>query len=56
VPDLSVQASTQTYEFVRRDGDRAVIRFSSGTFTNDITFDADGLVVDYPAIGRRIEM
>jgi hypothetical protein len=53
VPDLSVVASEQTYEFVRRAGDHTVIRYSSGTFTDDVVFDADGLVVDYPAIGRR---
>jgi hypothetical protein len=53
VPDLSVVASHQAYEFVRRAGDHAVIRYSSGTFTNDVVFDADGLVIDYPAIGRR---
>jgi hypothetical protein len=53
VPDLSVHASVQTYDFVRRDGDHSVIRYTGGTFTNDIVFDAAGLVVDYPAIGRR---
>jgi hypothetical protein len=30
-----------------------VIRFSSDDFTDDIVFDAEGLVIDYPAIGRR---
>ncbi|MQA97060.1 MAG: hypothetical protein GEV11_21340 [Streptosporangiales bacterium] len=54
VPDLSVRAMTQTYEHVRDQEDgTVVIRYSSGTFTEEITFDSDGLVVDYPAIGRR---
>jgi uncharacterized protein len=53
VPDLVVVPSRQRYAFVRRDGDQSVINFSSAEFTQDIVFDADGLVVDYPTIGRR---
>jgi hypothetical protein len=36
-------------------GDR-VVRFDSldDPFTADIKFDEDGLVVDYPGIGRRL--
>ena len=55
VPDLSVHASRQRYTFVRAEGRGAVVRYESvdGDFKADITFDADGLVVDYPGIGRR---
>ncbi|MBA9006858.1 putative glycolipid-binding domain-containing protein [Thermomonospora cellulosilytica] len=53
VPDLAVRPSRQTYAFVRRDGEHSVVRFSEPGFVNDIVFDRDGLVVDYPAIARR---
>jgi hypothetical protein len=55
VPDLGVQASRQRYTFVRAAGEGAVVRYQSldSKFTADITFDADGLVVDYPGIARR---
>lgn len=57
VPDLSVHASPQRYTAVRdlRDGGR-LIRFESldSTFTAELAYDADGLVVDYPGIGRRL--
>ena len=56
VPDLGVRASRQRYTFVRAAGEGAVVRYQSldSKFTADITFDADGLVVDYPGIGRRV--
>ena len=55
VPDLSVHASRQRYTFVRKEGDLAVIRYESrdSTFAAEVTFDSDGLVVDYPGIGHR---
>jgi hypothetical protein len=56
VPDLNVHASRQRYTFVRRASEGAVVRYESleSKFKADITFDADGLVVDYPGIGRRL--
>ncbi|MGI5170944.1 putative glycolipid-binding domain-containing protein [Spirillospora sp. CA-253888] len=54
VPDLAVTPSRQTYEFVRRDGERSVVRFASPGFTEEIVFGPDGLVADYPSIGRRV--
>ncbi len=55
VPDLAVSASRQRYTFVRTLGEGAVVRYESldSDFTAEITFDRDGLVVDYPGIGRR---
>jgi len=55
VPDLGVRASRQRYTFVHAQGEGAVVRYESldSDFTADITFDRDGLVVDYPGIGRR---
>jgi hypothetical protein len=55
VPDLHVHRSDQRYTFVVSDGDGgAVIRYESGTFSAAVRFDADGLVVDYPGLGRRL--
>jgi len=55
VPDLAVSASRQRYTFVRAEGEGAVVRYESldSDFTADITFDRDGLVVNYPGIARR---
>jgi len=41
--------------FLRKDGDISVIRYESRdtTFSAEVTFDKDGLVVDYPGIGHR---
>jgi len=58
VPDLAVHRSPQRYSFVRAiDDERSVVRFESlanDGFKADITYDPDGLVLDYPGIGRRI--
>jgi hypothetical protein len=50
VPSLEVTSSAQRYEPL---GD-GVVRFSSGTFSAEIRFDADGFVIDYPGIARRV--
>ena len=52
VPDLAVHAAPQRYT---ARGNR-VVRFESldSPFTADLTFDADGLVVDYPQLARRL--
>lgn len=49
LPSLAVVPSEQTYT-VLGDGK---IRYASGSFTADLTVDADGFVVDYPALARR---
>ncbi len=58
VPDLAVHRSPQRYSFVRTiDDERSVVRFESlanDGFKADITYDADGFVLDYPGIGQRI--
>jgi hypothetical protein len=56
VPDLSVHRSAQRYTFVRREGASAVVRYASGSrdFLAELTFDAEGLVIAYPGIGRRL--
>jgi uncharacterized protein len=50
VPSLAASRVEQRYEPL---ADR-VVRYSAGTFTADIRFDADGLVVDYPGLAHRL--
>jgi uncharacterized protein len=52
VPDLTVYASPQRYTAL---GD-GVVRYESmdSDFVADLTFDGDGLVVDYPQLARRL--
>jgi hypothetical protein len=56
VPDLAVYASRQQYTFVQKRGDVTIVRYRSldSDFVADVSFDSDGLVIDYPGIGRRI--
>ncbi len=55
VPDLSVHPSRQRYTFLRKSGDISVVRYESESrdLVAELTFDANGLVIDYPGIGRR---
>jgi uncharacterized protein len=50
LPDLVVHREEQRYEHVRP----GVVRFRSEGFEADIEVDADGLVVAYPQIARRV--
>ncbi|MFI1133698.1 putative glycolipid-binding domain-containing protein [Streptomyces althioticus] len=50
VPGLDVEPSRQTYTHL---GPRRV-RYASGGFRSDLTFDEDGCVVDYPRLARRV--
>jgi uncharacterized protein len=62
VPWLAVTPSRQRYTHLRSGvafepglpwpGPLSVIRYESGSFAADVTFDAEGLVVDYPGLGR----
>jgi uncharacterized protein len=56
VPDLAVHRSEQSYEHLRRGDGGAVVRFESdgGAFVRDLVVDADGLLVDYPSLARRV--
>jgi hypothetical protein len=56
VPSLSVQRSAQRYSHIASAPGRHVVRYESlvGGFTADITFDDDGVVIDYPAIAKRL--
>ena len=51
-PDLTIQADPQRYTWI----DQSRYRYDSrdDDFTAEITVDADGLVIDYPGLFRRI--
>lgn len=49
LPSLEVIESTQSYRVL----DPGSVRFTSGSFTTEITLDADGYVVDYPGLAQR---
>lgn len=51
VPSLEVSMSEQRYEPL---GD-GIIRFRAGDYVSEITFDAEGFVVNYPGIGARLQ-
>ena len=55
VPSLRVVPSRQRYTQVRA-GDPAggVIKYRSGSFESDLVFDAEGFVLEYPQLGRRV--
>jgi hypothetical protein len=53
LPSLHVELVHQTYRTVSV-GERPVVAFSSGSFGAELTLDAEGLVVDYPGLARRL--
>jgi hypothetical protein len=56
VPGLRVIRSEQRYRHLYRlpDGS-AIVRYRSSGFEDDLVFDADGFVINYPRLGRRLE-
>jgi hypothetical protein len=50
VPELDVVLSEQRYEPLGK----RLVRYTSGSFTADIEFDADGFVVDYDGFLERV--
>ncbi len=54
VPELAVYPSRQRYTFVRREPRARIVRFESldSDFAADVSFDEQGIVMDYPGIGR----
>jgi hypothetical protein len=58
VPDLAVSPSPQRYEHVRTGPNGSVVRFVDrglfAGFVSELELDADGLVVVYPELARRV--
>ena len=50
VPELEVRRAQQRYTRLRADA----FRYESGSFQADLEVDADGFVIDYPGIWRRL--
>jgi hypothetical protein len=57
MPSLRVEASPQRYEHVRTTDGGSVVRYISrdGDFTADLELDAEGLLVHYPRLARRVQ-
>jgi hypothetical protein len=57
LPTLRVEASPQRYEHVRAGDGESVVRYLSldGDFTADLELDADGLLIFYPRLARRVQ-
>lgn len=54
VPSLRVGVAKQRYTCLVRREDGTMHRYESGSFRSDVTFDADGLVIEYPRAFTRI--
>jgi uncharacterized protein len=60
LPSLTLRRSVQRYSYRGQDdAGNHIVHFEApdpegGDFVADITFDADGIVVDYPGIAKRI--
>lgn len=60
LPSLTLHRSVQRYTYLGKDAaDKHMVRFENldpggGGFVKDITFDADGIVLDYPTIAKRM--
>jgi hypothetical protein len=54
VPSLRVVSARQRYDHLARMEDQARVRFSSGSFSQDLVVDKDGFVIDYPTMARRV--
>ncbi|PPK65894.1 putative glycolipid-binding domain-containing protein [Actinokineospora auranticolor] len=54
MPELEVQVVRQRYRTVSVDERGAVIEFTQGEVTTELTVDADGVVVEYPGVASRV--
>ena len=60
LPSLTLHRSVQRYSYLGKDAiGNHLVRFENpdpegGGFVQDITFDADGIVLDYPTVAKRI--
>jgi len=57
VLEMQVRAAPQRYTCLARNADGGVYRYESlsSGFTRDLLIDADGLVIEYPGIWKRVE-
>ena len=55
VPELTTRLVPQHYTPLDRNRGEAKIRYASGSFISELTFDSNGFVLNYPGVGRRME-
>lgn len=54
LPALRVVPSKQSYRHLSKLRDGALVRYLSGSFSQDLIVDSDGFIVEYPTMARRI--
>jgi uncharacterized protein len=54
LPDLAITVVEETYRTVSIGEHESVIALHRGDTVTELTVDADGLVVDYPGVARRV--
>jgi hypothetical protein len=54
VPSLRIGVAKQRYTCLVRREDGTMHRYESGSFRADVTFDVDGLVIEYPRAFTRV--
>ena len=54
VPSLEVVPVRQSYQHLGAGPGGTLVRYQAGSFSQDLTFDSGGLVLDYPTMARRI--
>jgi len=55
IPTLEVFPMAQSYTHLGAEAGGVRVRYASGSFTSDLLFDPDGLVIDYPTMAHRID-
>ncbi len=55
IPSLRVVPSRQRYtHLASSDAAGGIVKYRAGSFESDLVFDAEGFVIDYPKLGRRL--
>ena len=54
VPELTARAADQRYTCLEKDASGGLYRYQSGSFEAELRVDAEGIVIDYPELWRRI--
>lgn len=54
LPSLDVELTQQRYRTVSVGAEQSVVSFATAAFQAELSVDADGLVIDYPGLARRL--
>lgn len=55
VPQLTTRLVPQHYTPLDRNRGETAVRYASGSFVAEVTFDSNGFVLNYPGVGHRME-